>query len=164
MIPAPTVSPVYLPGTYKLTGDLTGFRQAVQTDVQVGTAAQIRIDLVMQVGAAPGEIVQSSPRMKTRSRNRLLPWATCSPSKEFAICPSLETMCSTCYRFFRVSAQATLRLWRGRRDSRRDGTGLGECDHQWPQHQQFARLRQFLGLPDISRPRSSTPTWSAKFA
>jgi len=49
--------PSVLPGTYKLTGDLTGFRQAVQSDIRVGTSAQIRIDLVMQVGAAPGEIV-----------------------------------------------------------------------------------------------------------
>src|SRR6185369_6420847 len=49
--------PSVLPGTYKLTGDLTGFRQAVQSAITVGTTAQIRIELVMQVGAAPGEIV-----------------------------------------------------------------------------------------------------------
>jgi len=49
--------PSVLPGTYKLTGDLTGFRQAVQKDFQVGTTAQIRIDIVMQVGAAPGQVV-----------------------------------------------------------------------------------------------------------
>jgi len=49
--------PSVLPGTYKLTGDLTGFRQAVQNAFPVGTTAQIRIDLVMQVGAAPGEVV-----------------------------------------------------------------------------------------------------------
>src|SRR4030095_4547653 len=49
--------PSVLPGTYKLMGDLTGFRQAVQNDFVVGTTAQIGIDLVMQVGAAPGQIV-----------------------------------------------------------------------------------------------------------
>ena len=46
------------PGTYKISADLTGFRSASQTGVQLGTAAQVRIDLILQVGAAPGETVQ----------------------------------------------------------------------------------------------------------
>jgi hypothetical protein len=46
------------PGPYKISADLTGFRSAIQNNVQLGTAAQVRIDLTLQVGAAPGETVQ----------------------------------------------------------------------------------------------------------
>jgi hypothetical protein len=46
------------PGTYKISADLTGFKSAVQNSVQLGTAAQVRIDLTMQVGGGAGDTVQ----------------------------------------------------------------------------------------------------------
>jgi hypothetical protein len=46
------------PGTYKVTADLTGFKSSTQTNVQLGTAAQVRIDLTLQVGGGAGDTVQ----------------------------------------------------------------------------------------------------------
>jgi hypothetical protein len=43
--------PGLLPGIYKVTADLPGFRQSVYNEVQLGTSAQIRLDFTLQVGA-----------------------------------------------------------------------------------------------------------------
>jgi hypothetical protein len=43
--------PGLIPGTYKVTADLPGFRQAVYNDVQLGTSAQVRLDFTLQLGS-----------------------------------------------------------------------------------------------------------------
>src|SRR5215470_14073350 len=48
------------PGIYKVSGELTGFRTAVEDNVKLGTGAQVRVDLVLQIGAAVGDVVQVS--------------------------------------------------------------------------------------------------------
>ncbi|HET9130456.1 MAG TPA: carboxypeptidase regulatory-like domain-containing protein, partial [Terriglobia bacterium] len=45
------------PGTYKISGDLTGFTSDIKTNIAVGTGNQIRIDLVLKVGGAPATSV-----------------------------------------------------------------------------------------------------------
>ena len=44
--------PSLLPGTYKLTAELPGFKTQVFTDVQLGQQANARYNFVLQVGAA----------------------------------------------------------------------------------------------------------------
>src|SRR5581483_4581642 len=44
--------PSLLPGTYKLTAELPGFKTQVFTDVQLGQAAALRYNFKLQVGAA----------------------------------------------------------------------------------------------------------------
>jgi hypothetical protein len=44
--------PSLLPGTYKLTAELPGFKTQVFTDVQLGQAATARYNFTLQVGAA----------------------------------------------------------------------------------------------------------------
>jgi len=56
------------PGIYKLSGDLTGFRPAVENDVQLGTAAQVRINLTMQIGTSPETVVSVSASVESRIR------------------------------------------------------------------------------------------------
>ena len=41
-----------LPGTYKVTAELPGFRSAVYNKVELGTSAQIRLDIKLEVGGA----------------------------------------------------------------------------------------------------------------
>lgn len=42
--------PVLPPGTYKITGDLPGFKKEVVDQVRLPYAGQVRIDLTLQVG------------------------------------------------------------------------------------------------------------------
>jgi hypothetical protein len=44
--------PSLLPGTYKLTAELPGFKTQVFTDVQLGQSATARYNFTLQVGAA----------------------------------------------------------------------------------------------------------------
>jgi len=43
-------APGLLPGVYKVTADLPGFRQSTYNDVQLGTSAQIRLDFTLEIG------------------------------------------------------------------------------------------------------------------
>jgi hypothetical protein len=45
------------PGIYKISADLTGFKTAVEDNVSLGTAAQVRVNLTMQLGTGPDTIV-----------------------------------------------------------------------------------------------------------
>jgi len=56
------------PGVYKISGDLTGFRPAVENDVQLGTSAQVRINLTMQIGSGPDTVVSVSVPVENRIR------------------------------------------------------------------------------------------------
>src|SRR5215510_12598323 len=38
------------PGTYRLSASLPGFKTSITNGVQVGTAAQVRLDLALEVG------------------------------------------------------------------------------------------------------------------
>ena len=42
--------PGLIPGVYKVTADLVGFRESVFNEVQLGTSAQIRLDFTLQIG------------------------------------------------------------------------------------------------------------------
>jgi hypothetical protein len=44
--------PVLQPGTYRVTADLPGFKQAVFTDVRLPYAGQVRLNVTLQVGTA----------------------------------------------------------------------------------------------------------------
>src|SRR5205809_3491844 len=44
--------PGLLPGTYKVTGTIPGFQTQSFNDVQVGNAAQLRLNFTLQVAAA----------------------------------------------------------------------------------------------------------------
>src|SRR5262245_57655 len=44
------------PGSYKLTAELAGFKQAVANDLAVGTNAQVRWNFVLEVGAASTQV------------------------------------------------------------------------------------------------------------
>lgn len=46
------------PGTYKVSAELSGFRPTIQNNLAVGTAAQVRNDITLQVGAGAGDTVQ----------------------------------------------------------------------------------------------------------
>src|SRR5262249_13559126 len=48
------------PGVYKLSGGLTGFTSDTKDGVQVGTQSQLRLDLVLRVGATAGTQVTVS--------------------------------------------------------------------------------------------------------
>src|SRR5207248_6445143 len=45
------------PGTYKISAELPGFKTQTFTDVQLGGAQQVRMNFVLQVGAAAGQSV-----------------------------------------------------------------------------------------------------------
>lgn len=57
------------PGTYKLTAELAGFRQAVANDLQVGTNAQVRWDFTLEVGALSSaiEVSVQADQLQTES-------------------------------------------------------------------------------------------------
>ena len=52
--------PSVQPGTYKLSGDLTGFTSDIRNNIAVNTGNQIRMDLVLRVGGAPATSVTVS--------------------------------------------------------------------------------------------------------
>src|SRR5262252_3513900 len=54
------------PGTYKISADLTGFRPAVEDNVMLGTAAQVRINLTMQIGTGPETVVSVQAAAESR--------------------------------------------------------------------------------------------------
>src|SRR5438477_3172418 len=49
--------PALQPGTYKVSAELPGFKTQTFTDVQLGGAQQVRMNFVLQVGAAAGQSV-----------------------------------------------------------------------------------------------------------
>ena len=49
-----------LPGNYKLSAELTGFKGSTFTGVNVGTSAQVRLDFTLTIGAASGTKVEVS--------------------------------------------------------------------------------------------------------
>jgi hypothetical protein len=56
------------PGVYKISGDLSGFRPAVENDIQLGTSAQVRINLTMEIGTGPETVVSVSSSVENRIR------------------------------------------------------------------------------------------------
>src|SRR5215510_13593197 len=58
-----------LPGTYKLSAELTGFKGSVINEVKVGTSAQVRLDVVLELGASDTkvEVSVSSQQLLTES-------------------------------------------------------------------------------------------------
>src|SRR4026207_580661 len=42
--------PALIPGTYKLTAELTGFRTAVYNDIELSAATPLRLNFTMEVG------------------------------------------------------------------------------------------------------------------
>src|SRR5438046_836205 len=49
--------PALQPGNYKVSAELPGFKTQTFTDVQLGGAQQVRMNFVLQVGAAAGQSV-----------------------------------------------------------------------------------------------------------
>jgi hypothetical protein len=58
-----------LPGNYKLTAELTGFRSSTITGVNVGTSAQVRLDFTLEVGGTSTsvEVAVSSQQLLSES-------------------------------------------------------------------------------------------------
>jgi hypothetical protein len=57
------------PGTYRVAATLSGFKTSITSDVVVGTAAQVRLDLTLEVGRVDSliEVSISADRLMTES-------------------------------------------------------------------------------------------------
>jgi hypothetical protein len=71
------------PGTYQVTGALPGFKTSVTNGVIVGTAAQVRINLTLEIGTIDSKVEVS------------ISLAMCSRLSERWTCHLSATMCST---------------------------------------------------------------------
>src|SRR5204862_1404666 len=57
--------PTLLPGTYKVTAELPGFKTAVNTDLRLGTSAQARLNFTLELGTT-GTQVEVSVNAQTQ--------------------------------------------------------------------------------------------------
>ena len=95
------------PGTYKLSGDLTGFTSDIKNNIAVNTGNQIRLDLVLRVGGAPAtSVTVNSEADNNRIRETSSSVAKFSAEIRCMICPASEAMSSTFSTCFPAFARA----------------------------------------------------------